>query len=545
LALLNTWAISCVFWIRILLGGREAAWVYYILFAKNELIIFILIYVALLIAYLVFNYRIKLLNFVQNNHVVLKLNERSNLYLPTLAFILTFIGTFIIFHNYSLCMDEYAPQFQAVIFVAGKLRAVVAQPWQEFANSLTPIHTIYNSGQHSWYQGYLPVYAAIKALFLKFGAAAATNPVLAALSMVFIGSAARNLWPGEKKAPLLAMLLLLSSSQFLITSMTGYSMPSHLLLNIVWIYCYTHKHNWVGFLFPIIGVIALGVHNPFVHGLFVAPFLWRILRERPWKFSIYVGLVYLLGTLFWFVYWKYITPQPVLDANYHEAIFTLPGKFQFLIIQPINLFLIISWQSLAITILTVYAVRKWRKITAFQHDLFWGFALTFGFYFFFFSDQGHGWGYRYIYGVLGNLILLAVAGWYELREAIGAEKAVNFLIATVAVALFIQFPIRCIQCEAFVRPFAAGMHYLESRPEPFILIDEREIWYASDFIRNDPFLRHRPKIFFSRKLSKEQMGQLKKWGQVHKVEPEELLRFGLIRGEISGTGKDQANRTGP
>ncbi|MHB9072543.1 MAG: hypothetical protein ACYC6G_03350 [Desulfobaccales bacterium] len=545
-AWLNSYAILYVFLIRNVLSGSENPGVFYVLFAKYEVLNFILIYIMLAVVYLTIKYELKLLASVQKEQSVLTLTKKVNLYLPIATFILTFIGTHIVFHTYPLAMDEYAPQFQAAIFAAGKLKAVVAQPWREFAPALQPIFTVYDHSSHSWHQGYLPVYAAIRSLFLKLGFASATNPFLAALSVIFIGLAARNIWPREKNAPLLAMLLLMSSSQFLITSMTGYSMPAHLLLNIVWIYCYTHKQDILGFLLPIIGVIALGVHNPFVHALFVAPFLLRILRERTWKFSLYVGVIYGLGVLFWYYYWKVIFPIPSLGiANNHVRIFAPPGLVQLLIIQPINLFLIISWQSVAITILSFLVIRKWRRISSLQRDLFWGCVLTFGFYFFFASDQGHGWGYRYIYGVLGNLILLAVAGWYELRETIGIEKAVNFLIVTLALGLFIQFPIRCVQAEAFTRPFAAGMHYLKSRPEPFILIDKNGIWYSQDFVRNDPFLRNPPKFFLSSKLSEEQLERLKKMGKVHKVEPEELVRFGLVRIEAPKTKDDQGRGAGP
>ena len=160
-------------------------------------------------------------------------------------------------------------------------------------------------------------------------------------------------------------------------------------------------------------------------------------------------------------------------------------------------------------------------------------------------DQGHGWGYRYIYGVLGNLILLAVVGWYELRETIGAEKAVNFLIVTLALALVVQFPIRGVQAESFVRPFASASRYLQNRPESFILLDDTKVWYSQDFIRNDPFLRHWPKFFFSRGLSREQVAQLGKLGTIHQVEPEELVRFGLIRVEPPKINHDQAKGAGP
>ena len=496
--------------IRYFLSYNTSVSVFYVLFARNELLLFVLFFTALFIVYLVTNHKINFLSSVQHDHAILNSAKILPGCLAVITFIVTFAGTYLIFHNYALCMDEYAPEFQAVIFLSGKLRAVVAQPWQGFAHSLAPIFTIYNQTSHSWYQGYLPVYAAVKAPFLKFGVSSATNPVMAALSVMVIGGVAANIWPREKKAPFLAMILLMSSSQFLITSMTAYSMPAHLLLNLVWVYCYTHKRKYVDLLLPIIGVITLGVHNPFVHALFVTPFLLRILRERSWKFSFYVGTVYLLGSLFWLGFWKFVTPQPALESSYPVTIFTFPGLIQLAIIQPMNLLLTLSWQSLAITLLAFFAVRNWGKLAPLQRDLFGGCVLTFGFYFFFFSDQGHGWGYRYIYGVLGNLVLLAMVGWYELREAIGVEKAVNFLIVTLALALFVQFPIRGVQAEAFVRPFASASRYLQKRPESFILLDETKVWYSQDFIRNDPFLRHWPKFFFSRKLSREQLAQLDK-----------------------------------
>lgn len=542
---INCFALFYTLTINTLLNKNVNVNVFYVLFGNNETIIFILFFAILLLVALVTNYKISLLSSVQNNQLISSAAERFKSYLPFITLIITFAGTFFIFHNYALCMDEYAPEFQANIFLSGKLAATVPKPWQGFASSLSPIFIVYNPILHNWYQGYLPVYAAIKALFLNLGVASATNPVLAALSVFFIGWTAKNIWPKEKNAPLLAMLLLLSSSQFLITSMTAYSMPAHLLLNAMWIYCYTHKQRYTDLLLPIIGIMALGVHNPFVHGLFVTPFLLRILRERPWKYSFYVGAVYFIGALSWYGYWKFVAPHPTLESISQTTIFSLPGSFQFFIIQPINFLLTLSWQSLTIILLAFFAIRNWRKLTPLYRDLFGGFVLTFGFYFFIAFDQGHGWGYRYIYGVLGNLILLAMAGWFELREAIGTEKAVNFLIVTLSFALFIQFPIRCMQAEAFVRPYAAAMRYLQSRPESFILIDDTKIWYSQDFVRNDPFLRHGPKIFNSRRLSNEQAEQLYKLGPIHQVETEELMRFGLIRLEPPKIENDLSKEAAP
>ena len=117
-------------------------------------------------------------------------------------------------------------------------------------------------------------------------------------------------------------------------------------------------------------------------------------------------------------------------------------------------------------------------------------------------------------------------------------------IVTLTLALIIQFPIRSVQAESFVRPFASASRFLQNRPESFILLDNTKVWYSQDFIRNDPFLRRWPKFFFSRRLSSEQVARLDQLGTVHQVEPEELVRFGLIRVEAPKINHDQAQGAG-
>jgi hypothetical protein len=206
--------------------------------------------------------------------------------------------------------------------------------------------------------------------------------------------------------------------------------------------------------------------------------------------------------------------------------FQIPGAYQ-LLIQPMNLAMLFSWQSLALSVLAILAIRQWTTLPSSFRTLAWGCFLTFGFFFFFFVDQVLGWGYRFFYGVLGNLVLLALGGWYRLRETVGPRKAWGFLLLSTILALSVQFPLRCLQVESFIRPFARSAQYIQSLPYSFVIIDPTQVWFAQLLVRNDPFLRNHPKILFASYLNGDQMARLKTLGTVHAVQPEELARFGL------------------
>ena len=62
-----------------------------------------------------------------------------------------------------------------------------------------------------------------------------------------------------------------------------------------------------------------------------------------------------------------------------------------------------------------------------NRDLIWSCLITFLFYTFFRTSQVNGWGYRYAYSILGNLVLLSLIGWQELRKQIGASKSTIIL----------------------------------------------------------------------------------------------------------------------
>jgi hypothetical protein len=189
--------------------------------------------------------------------------------------------------------------------------------------------------------------------------------------------------------------------------------------------------------------------------------------------------------------------------------------------------LLFSWQSIAMILLAVVSLRKWNTMTPFFRDLVWSCLLTLGFYVFLKGSQAHGWGYRFSHTILGNLALLAVLGWTDLRRVFGVRRAAQFVLLSSLLALLLQFPTRCVQAEQFVRPFANAMGYLSSINKPFVVIDGDAVWYSQDLVRNDPFLRNSPKIFFAHKLNSELLTSLQTLGEVYMIQTRELTQFGL------------------
>jgi hypothetical protein len=442
-----------------------------------------------------------------------------------------------VMHSYPLSMDEFNAEFQSRIFETGHLSASVPEPWPAQAALITPGFITYDEVDHSWRSAYLPVYAALRAMALKFSAASMLNPLLAAASLLCIAAVSRRLWPSVPAAPVLAVLMLASSSQFLATSMTAYSMPAHLCLNLLWLGLYLNVKDdgvgWQTLLLPWIGVLALGLHNPFPHALFVAPFLLRFARSRRAGAVIYVGAVYLVGCMVWATWLGHsLTPA----ARAHAAgLFGLPGLVD-LVTEVMSLSLILSWQTPVMALGIALMMAGTRRMRPFERDLLAGIVLTAAFYVAFRASQGHGWGYRYIYNVLGSLVLLAVAGIMEIRSRCGSIRMERLVAASLLVTVAFQWPLRGRQIERFVRPFAAASRFIRDGGGAAVVVPTARIWYGSDLIRNDPELSSPVLVARSHSNPGEQRRWLAKHvgGGVRDVDVGILGGMGLVVGVEEG-----------
>jgi hypothetical protein len=454
-------------------------------------------------------------------------------------------GGAALFHSVGLSMDEFAASFQARIFASGRVQAEVPAEWRGLAPWMTPVFVNYKPVSGAWVSSYLPVYSAIRAVFSLARAEWLTNPALASLTVLLLVAVARRIWSGDRqvRTAAFALLFLLFSAQFLVTSMGAYSMAAHLCLNLLWLWLYLRKDTASLAAAPWIGVLALGLHNPIPHALFVAPFLVRLTRERRFWWAAYYGIVYVAGATGWYHWLEFVQT----DVNGVKAVigageagggvgggvlhtFALPNLFRWFV-QGMSLSLLFSWETPAVAVFLPIALMGWRRLSAVERDLAAGLIGTWCFYAFFDADQGHGWGYRYMHAVLGNAVLLAASGadevWRGGREALVGRLVVASALLTVVV----QWPLRAAQTERFVRPYAATFEYAATRPAEVVTVDPASGWYARDFVRNDPFLSATPKfvglgVVRGRRPDPRDL-PVSAHGRVHLLTAKDLARLGV------------------
>jgi hypothetical protein len=193
-----------------------------------------------------------------------------------------------------------------------------------------------------------------------------------------------------------------------------------------------------------------------------------------------------------------------------------------------NLTVLLTWHAPVLGILVlVVALRAWRTPPVIV-DLALGVLLTLIFFVFFPSTQGHGWGYRYVFQVLGSFALIAAHGVPLVESELGVRRTRVWVVAGLTVAVLLQVPLRLVQTERFVRPFAAGVAYVRSRPEQIVIVHSDAVWYGDDVVRNDPYLA-RPIVLRGTALSAGAIGQIEHAfpGRVLQVRDADLLGLGM------------------
>lgn len=444
----------------------------------------------------------------------------------------SWIATHLLFQQFALSMDEYSAHFQASIYASGRLTAPVPEQFRGAADGITPIYSTYLPQTGAWTTMYLPVYAAMRAAFLLVGVEWLVNPALAAASVLLLGAVARRIWPDDGRRQWIALLMLVTSAQFLVTAGSAYSMPAHLCLNLLWLLLWLRDDRISLAALPFVGVLALGLHNPFPHALFVLPFLLRLVVRRRWHMVAWTGTVYAAGSLYWLRWLEGVQPQARQGGvGGLMGLFHLPVPSSF-VIHAMNLTLLATWQTPVVSLGLAAALWRFRSLEHPLRELAYGAALTFGFYFLFPSAQGHGWGYRYLFPVLGGIVLLAADGWPRLADQLRPRAARLLLAGGLALGL-VQLPARAVEVAATVRPFAAASAYLHSLPADMVVLSTDSYWYGQDLVRNEPSLDAGPVILAASNVTAEQYqalrGRLGAGARVHIVTFAELARFGLQR----------------
>ncbi|HLH88130.1 MAG TPA: hypothetical protein VKX28_06705 [Xanthobacteraceae bacterium] len=455
---------------------------------------------------------------------------------------LIWIGTYLVYRRFGLAMDEFMADFDARIIARGHLLAAVAPEWRDDVPALQPIFRLELPGNAYWSSAYLPMNAAIRAVFVLLGAPTSQGIVLAGVAIIAVFAVARRLWPDRPDAAVVVAALTACSSQFLITAMTPYAMTAHLALNMIWLWLFLGDTRGRHALAAGVGFVACGLHQVIFHPLFVAPFIVSLMRARRWKLTAWYLAAYGAIGLFWVLYWAIelrVVSVPAGPAGpsadfgighfirHVVAIVDLsPGGLFFM---ALNLLRFIAWQSPLVIPLALIGLMTQGERNRTIVDLAAGIALTLAAMLVLMPFQGHGWGYRYLHGFLGGLALIAAQGWIRITSnRVRAPRAPAFALAlSILVSLAVVLPWQAYQVRALVTPYASAVAAIERAEADVVLVDPIDIWYGEDLVRNDPFLRARPKVLSLPRLDEAHLRELCARYDVAIFDRDDARHFGL------------------
>ena len=436
--------------------------------------------------------------------------------LAAVAFPLLCLGSLRVYHDYPLSMDEYAAVFQARAFAAGRLSGSFPP---ELLDRLIPsffqnlfLRVSPSSGAVA--SGYWPGFALLLAPFAWLDISWAANPAIGALTLPAVHHLARQVG-GTRESAGWALMLTAASPSFVVSSISYYSMPAHLLCNLLYASLLLNPTVARALLAGLLGSLALTLHQPVPHMLFSLPFLvWLAIRPGSWGILAALLLGYLPLSLVLGFGWHYHLLEVMRIAHPAGAgsaagvVPATPSALESLgsllsgaitLPQPGTIAARVAglgktwaWGCAGLMILAAYGYSAARSRPGVR-VLGAALAATFIGYFFFSQDQGHGWGYRYLHSALFVMPVLASIALVATQPGWNAPEVRGMVSWGIALSLIFANALRLTQVDAFIGRHLAQVPPLarqadRERPE-LVLVDIRSGFYAQDMVQNDPFLR--------------------------------------------------------
>lgn len=418
------------------------------------------------------------------------------------------IGHQIIFQGFELSRDEQMALFDQEIFERGRLFWPIPEDWRSIADALNRRFILPIGANEYWVSAYLPIHAAFRALLGSVGLASMASALLTVLGAVGMWSVARRLWPQSERTVIVSLVLLVTSSQVLIASMTAFSMSMHLALNLLWLALFLSDRRASHIAAAFVAFLATGIHQPLFHPLFALPFVLLLAWQRRWHLFAFYGAAYAIIGLFWLAWPIWITSHGVSPPagiscgapsvhcmsgiSYGERLLALIGGFDLSNIwfTAANLLRFILWQHPILLPLALFgAISCWRDPLV--KALAVSFILPIAFMAIVLPWQGHGWGYRYVHPVLGNAILLACYGFHSIAKS-GLSFRRPLIISTVLAVMIL--PVHAWMAARLAEPFVHIRKELAAIPADVVIVDADVTPYGQDVVFNRFDLSNRPTL---------------------------------------------------
>lgn len=445
-------------------------------------------------------------------------------------------GYALVFSGYPLSLDEFWARADGAILERGVPMARIPEEWRGYAGALQPVFSRLLPDEGLWVSTYLPLNAVLQAL-----GGPLASPIMAAASILLVASVARTLLPDQPWAPVIAAVLLATSSQLLVTAMTPYAMTAHLLFNTIWLWLFVQRRMWALILSVPVAAFAMGLHQPAFFPLFALPFLLeRFLAGQRILSTLYVvliGAIFLAWSNYDLFAYGWFDAQPEGKASSGSG--WLLGKLferlskggvESVALMAANLLRFALWQNPIV--LPLVALAAWPIVRLANgaprefRAMLLGLVGTAAFMALVIPFQGHGWGYRYLHGLLGSAALIAA---FALSRFMGGEQAERWrglLIGACLLAIAL-IPLRSYQAHSFTAPYVAADRAIAGWQEEVVIVDAPRHAYAVDLVRNDPWLEGKSKRLAASELSQAQFRQLCNAYKVRVFTDDDAARFGI------------------
>jgi len=452
------------------------------------------------------------------------------------TFVVCAVGVWLLFGGFALSMDEFWAQADGVVLAGGAGLVRIPTEWREYAQALQPIFArITPDGW--WASEYLPGNAA-----LQYVGGVLASPLLTALAVLLAADLARRLLPEAPFAPALCALLMVTSSQLLLTGMTPYAMSAHLTLNLAWLWLFLHRDWRAHVAAATLPMLAVGLHQVVFFPLFAAPLLLDAWLAQRRAAVVLQALAIAASFLFWSAYDNVlytvlgVVPVTTSEGGTGTGTALLFSRFLVLLadfsplnfgLMTFNLVRFVTWQNVLLLPLILIAAAGFGRMPGVWRAMLAGIMLTIAAMTVILAFQGHGWGYRYLHGQLGSACLLATYGFVRLCDKADERRRARAITsAALAVSLFLV-PLRAWQAHGFAAPYRAADAWIAARDADVVLVDAPQHIYAVDLVRNDPLLGNRPKRMTPQMLEDAQIVELCRLYRVEIFTDADAARFGL------------------
>jgi hypothetical protein len=433
--------------------------------------------------------------------------------LATAALPLLCFGALTVYRDYPLSMDEYVAVFQAQAFAAGRFGGQFPPELLDQLLPRFPPNYFFTASRATGEVSgsYWPGFALLVAPFAGLGIPWAANPVISALTLPAVHRLTHAI-SGSREAAGWAVALTLASPVFVVSALSYYSMPAHLLCSLLYALLLLRPTVMRALLAGLVGSVALVLHNPVPHLLFSIAFvIWLLLRRESVAVfgALLLGYLPLVGLLGFG--WQHhlaglvaatgaaqattaatTAALPLLERLVEQigALITFPRPV-ILEARIAGLSKIWTWSAAGLGVLAVYGYTA-ASARAEARLLATAFAITFFAYYFVPFDQGHGWGYRYIHSAWFVLPVLAALGLGQAGSAESAELR-NMVGWGVALSLVFANALRLVQVDGFMARHLAQVPPLARSADPgqaeIVFVVPTGGFYTQDMVHNDPFLR--------------------------------------------------------